>query len=72
MKETAAIKVFDNVGAEVPMQYLKDVIHKYEKGDNFFLRIELMDSSGEESSSHAFVLMKVRNQVGIEKSSNKI
>lgn len=60
IEETSKIKIYDNIGAVVPLKYLKDVIHKYEKGEHFFLRIELMKTDGEEDfNGHAFVSMKV-------------
>lgn len=46
------IKIFDHIGYEVEMEYLKDVIKKYENGETFGLRIQL-DKDEEMVDAHA-------------------
>lgn len=33
--------ITDNLGAEIPFEYLKDIIQKYEKAEQFYLQIKL-------------------------------
>lgn len=55
----AEIKIFDNENSEIPFQYLKRVITKYEKSNRFSLRIEIMNGDEDWLDMHAVDLMKV-------------
>lgn len=46
------IKIFDHIGYEVEMEYLRDIIKKYENGEAFSLRIQL-DKDEEVVDAHA-------------------
>lgn len=54
--ETSEIEIYDHRGIGVQMKHLKHIIEKFEKSENFFLQIKLVD---DDMDNHAFVLMKV-------------
>lgn len=58
IEENAHIEIYSNIGAEVPMKYLEQVIRKFEKAQNFFLRIELIKDN-KQLDGHAHELMIV-------------
>lgn len=49
-------RIYDN--AEIPIELLDDVIMKYEKCENFFLRIDV-ENRGDETPKHLMVIIKV-------------
>lgn len=59
IEETSQIKIYDHTGAAIPIRLLEGIIRKYEKGETFSLRIELVNNDGQEFDMHAFVLTKV-------------
>lgn len=52
-------KIFDNLGAEIPFALLEDIIIKYERGENFILRIEVEKHAGK-APNHQLVVTKVK------------
>lgn len=59
MDNAEDIEIYDNLGTEIPFQYLKDVIVKYEKGEIFFLRIET-GTNGNGAPVHLLEHVKVQ------------
>lgn len=59
INKSSTIKIFDNLGFEIEMKFLGSVIKKYEKGEHFYLRIQLVDNDEEILDEHAATIADV-------------
>lgn len=57
--EQTQIKIFNSLGAVVPLEFLAEIIRKYEKEESFYLRIELVTTDAGCLAEHAVTIAKV-------------
>lgn len=53
------LKIFNSNGAEVPLEFLEEIIRKYEKMENFYLRIELGNTGEADLPGHVVTIANV-------------